>query len=282
VIERLPSLPGLVCWIEVSSSDPVGSRDFYAGLFGWTYLTDPHAVGGLDTTALCAGLPVAGLADVAVPPGRLGTWTLYLASNNVPLLSAAVTRWGGRVLDGPTEIPGQGRVLIVTDPTGAVVGFWQRARPLAFYTGSPGSLVWAELNTWDGALADGFFAKLFSYDQQQIGDGRMVDYTTWSRMGHTMLGRLQMNDTWADPGTAAHWMLHFAVDPHIGTDAVAAQVRKLGGRVDIDPYDTELGRIARVTDPFGASFALIDPTQRVEPATDHAPGSALVDDPYDD
>jgi len=282
VIDRLPSIPGLVCWIEVSSSNPVGSRDFYAGLFGWTYLTDPHVVGGLDTTALCAGLPVAALADVAVPPGRLGTWTLYLASNNVTLLSAAVTRWGGRVLDGPTEIPGHGRVLIVTDPTDAIVGFWQRARPLAFYTGNPGSLVWAELNTWDGALADGFFAKLFSYDQQQIGDGRMVDYTTWSRMGHTMLGRLQMNEAWAAPGTPAHWMLHFAVDPQIGTDAVAAQVRKLGGRVDIDPYDTELGRIARVTDPFGASFALIDPTQRVELATDHAPGSALVDDPYDD
>ena len=280
--ERLPSIPGLVCWIEVSSSNPVGSREFYAGLFGWTYLTDPHAVGGRYTTALFAGLPVAGLADVPVPPGRLGTWTLYLASSNVALLSAAVTRWGGRVLDGPTEISGQGRVLIVTDPTGAVVGFWQLARPLAFYTGNPAALVWAELNTWDGALADGFFAKLFSYDQQQIGDGRIVDYTTWSRMGHTMLGRLQMNDTWAAPGTPAHWMLHFAVDPQIGTDAVAAQVRKLGGQVDIDPYDTELGRTARVTDPFGASFALIDPTQRVELATDLAPGSALVDDPYDD
>ena len=117
----MPSIPGLVCWIEVSSSDPVGSRNFYAGLFGWTYLTDPYAVGGLYTTALCAGLPVAGLADVPVPPRRLGTWTLYLASSNVALLSAAVTRWDGRVLDGPTEIPGHGRVLIVTDPTGAIV-----------------------------------------------------------------------------------------------------------------------------------------------------------------
>ncbi len=278
----MPLIPGSVCWIEVSSRDPVGSRDFYAGLLGWSYLIDPHGAGGLDTTALCGGLPVAGLADVPVPPGRLGTWIPYLASNNVTLLSAAVARWGGHVLDGPTEIPGQGRVLIVADPTGAVVGFWQFARRLAFYTGSPGSLAWAELNTWDGALADGFFAKLFSYDQQQIGDGRIVDYTTWSRMGQTMLGRLQMNDTWADPGTPARWILHFAVDPQIGTDAAAARVIKLGGRIDIDPYDTELGRIARVTDPFGASFALMDPTRRIDPATDADPGSALVDDPYDD
>lgn len=83
----------------------------------------------------------------------------------------------------------------------------------------PGSLLWAELNTWDGPRADDFFANLFGYHQQQIGDGRDVDYTTWSPGGRTMLGRLQMNTDWAAPDTPAHWMLHFAVNPQIGTDA---------------------------------------------------------------
>jgi predicted enzyme related to lactoylglutathione lyase len=77
-------------------------------------------------------------------------------------------------------------------------------------------------------------------------------------------------------------MLYFAVDPQTGTDAAAGRVLELGGRVDIDPYDTELGRIARVTDPCGAAFALIDPTVRLEPATDLTAGSAGSDDPYDD
>ncbi|MGH3780463.1 MAG: hypothetical protein ACRDRO_07495 [Pseudonocardiaceae bacterium] len=40
--------------------------------------------------------------------------------------------------------------------------------------------------------------------QQQIGDGRYVDYTTWSRGGRTMLGRLEMNEDWAPPDIAAH------------------------------------------------------------------------------
>ncbi|MCA1708274.1 MAG: hypothetical protein LC808_35355 [Actinobacteria bacterium] len=52
--------------------------------------------------------------------------------------------------------------------------------------------------------------------------------------------------------------------------------------MDIDPYDTELGRIARVADPAGATFALIDPTDRVDAAAYLAAGSARVDDPYDD
>jgi hypothetical protein len=52
--------------------------------------------------------------------------------------------------------------------------------------------------------------------------------------------------------------------------------------VDIDSYDTEFGRIARVTDPCGAAFALIDPTDRADPISDLAAGTARVDDPYDD
>ena len=52
--------------------------------------------------------------------------------------------------------------------------------------------------------------------------------------------------------------------------------------MESDPYDTEFGRIARVRDPSGVAFALIDPTDRIAPASDLAAGSARVDDPYDD
>lgn len=276
VADRL-FIPGLVCWVGVSSTDPAGSRDFYAGLFGWTYQISR----GHDTTALCGGRPVAGLAGVAVQAGQPVTWTLYLASANIDHTVEVFTQWGGQVLYGPADVPGQGRVFIGADPTGAVVGFWQPAAPWNFHTAGPGALVWAELDTWQGALADKFFADLFGYRQQQIGDGHSVDYTIWSRGGHTILGRLQMNQDWAAPEIPARWMLHFAVDPRTGIDAAVDRVLELGGRVDIDPYDSELGRIARVADPSGASFALIDPTARIVPAGLVA-GSARVDDLYDD
>jgi uncharacterized protein len=275
-------IPGSVCWIDVSSTDPAGSRDFYAGLWGWAYRIDRHPGRGHYATALCGGRPVAGLAGVAVPAGQPVAWTLYLASANIMHTAAMFARRGGRVLDGPADVPGQGRVLIGADPTGGVIGFWQPTGWWMFHTADPGSLFWAELNTWDGARADKFFANLFGYRQQQIGDDIDVDYTTWSGGGQTMLGRVQLNEDWADPHIPAHWMPYFAVDPQTGTDAAAGRVLELGGRVDIDPYDTELGRIARVTDPCGAAFALIDPTVRLEPATDLTAGSAGSDDPYDD
>lgn len=263
--EEASFIPGLVCWIDVSTADPVSTRNFYAGLFGWTYQVDPDPGSGHYTTALCGGLPVAGLAGVAVQAGQPVTWTLYLASANTTHTAELFTQFGGQVLYGPADVPGQGSVLIGADPTGGVIGFWQPAMPRTFYTRDPGSLIWAELNTWDGARADEFFANLFGYHQQQIGDGRYVDYTTWSRGGPTMLGRLQLKEDWA-AGIPSHWMLHFAVDPQEGTDAAVSRLLDLGGRVEVYPYDTELGRIARVTDPSGARFALIDATTRVEEA----------------
>ncbi|HEX6401754.1 MAG TPA: VOC family protein [Pseudonocardiaceae bacterium] len=267
--------------MDVSTTDPGRSRRFYSELFGWTYQIASRHGRERYMTASRDGRPVAGLAETAIPAGHPAAWTLYLASRNVKRTAQLLGGWGGQVLLGPTD-GGQGSVLIGVDPTGSVIGFWQPARPWTFGTISPGSLYWAELDTWDGVRADAFFANLFGYQQRQIGYGIDVDYTTWSGKGQTMLGRLQMNRTWADPGCAAHWTLHFAVDPQIGTDAAADQVLALGGRVDVDPYDTALGRIARVADPYGAAFALIDPTDWVDAAADLAAGSARVDDPYDD
>ncbi|MGH3800225.1 MAG: VOC family protein [Pseudonocardiaceae bacterium] len=276
MIEDTSFIPGSVCWIDVSTTDPARSRDFYAGLFGWTYQIDPDPNRGHYTNALRDGRPVAGLAGVPAWAGQPVTWTLYLASANIAHTAEVFDQWGGQVLYGPVDVPGQGSMLIGADPTGAVIGFWQSARPWVFHTTDTGALFWAELNTRDGKQADEFFANLFGYRQQQVGDGIDVDYTTWSRGEQMLLGRIQMGENWSGD-IAAHWMLHFVVDPQTGTDAAVNRVLELGGRVNIYPYDSELGRIALVADPSGAAFALIDPTTRLEPTTSIAEADAYDD-----
>lgn len=234
-----------------------------------------------EMTAWCAGRPVAGLVTVPVRAGQ-ATWTLYLATTNVVHKVQLLRASGGRVLNGAIPVPRRGMMVLGVDPTGAVIGFCQPTHPWSLSRIGRGSLYWAQLDTWDGPVADAFYAALFGYQQHQIGDGFDVDYTARSRDGHPILGRLRMHPGWADRNQASQWTLHFAVDPRIGTDAAADRVLALGGHVDIDPYDTEFGRIARVRDPSGAAFALIDPTDRVDPTSDLAAGSARVDDPYDD
>lgn len=270
-------IPGMPCWVDVSSPDPAGSRDFYAGLFGWSYRMDPDPQTGHYTYALLDDSPVAGLGGVATAPQQPVVWTIYLASASIGHTAVAVEQHGGRVLYGPAGVTGQGNILISADPTGCPVGFWQPTNSWIFHHQEPRAFCWAELNTWDGAAADRFFARLFGYRQQPIGELAALDYMSWGLGGQTMLGRLQMGPEFpAD--TPPHWLPHFAVDPGSGTDAETFRAVQLGGRIRADPFDSVLGRIAVLDDPFGATFALLDTSRVIEPPG----GSAEVDDPYDE
>lgn len=272
-----PFIPGEPCWVDVSVSDPEASREFYTGLFGWTYQVSPDPGSHQYTHALLDGEPVAGLGGVPVEPGQPVAWTLYLSSDNVADTADAVGGHGGRVLFGPADFPGQGTMVVATDPTGAQIGFWEPAEQWRFRAGVPGSLCWAELHTRDGDAADEFFAGLFGYRQEQVGDGAGFDYTTWSLGTNALLGRLRMGDGFP-PDASPHWMVYFSVEPETGTDAVVARVAELGGWVSVHPFTSPSGRIAVVQDPGGAVFSLIDLTVRAGPAR----GEAGVDDPYDD
>lgn len=269
-------IPGTPCWVDASTSDPAGSRDFYAGLFGWSYRIDEDPQTGHYTYAVVGDLPVAGLSGIAAQPGQPVEWTVYLASANIAYTASVVQQHGGQLRYGPVDIPGQGSMLIASDPTGASVGFWQPSTSWIFHTHGPGTFSWAELNTWDGTAADEFFARLFGYRQRQIG-GDTLDYTIWGLDEATYIGRLQLSAAVAAE-VAPYWLTHFAIDPATGTDAAAFRAIELGGRVRVDPFDSGLGRIAVIDDPFGATFALIDATRVIQPEG----GPAAVDDPYDD
>jgi len=264
VTEGIGFRPGTPCWVDVSTKDPAGSRDFYAGLFGWSYRIDLDPGSGHYTYALLDDLPVAGLAGIPAEPGQPLVWTLYLASTNIAHTAAAVVQQGGQVLYGPDEIPGQGSMLVGADPTGAPIGFWQPSSTWVFRARETGTLCWAELHTWEGDAADEFFARMFGYRQEQFGDGVSLDYTTWSLGEQVRLARLKMGPEFPRD-TAPHWMPYFAVDSDIGTDAATSRAQELGGRVCVDPYDTFLGRTALIADPCGALFSLIDSSRRIDP-----------------
>jgi uncharacterized protein len=53
------------------------------------------------------------------------------------------------------------------------------------------------------------------------------------------------------PGVPSHWVVYFGVTS--AADA-AARVIELGGTVVRDPWDSEFGRFAQVTDPLGGLF----------------------------
>ena len=211
IISQHPEiLPGQPVWVDLASPDRAASMDFYGGLLGWTFRTDPESG---YIIAFSDDLPVGGLfaADQYLPPG----WTIHFAVGSAHNTVERVRQLGGQVVLGPVEIAGQGRLAVVLDPAGAAVGFLQPVPSWRFGTKFANTFNWAELNTWDGALADQFFHLLFDFEQEQIGDGDTYDYTTWSLHGEQVVGRLRMGPEFpAD--YPPHWMIYFGVDPAAG------------------------------------------------------------------
>ncbi|OLR91661.1 hypothetical protein BJP25_25460 [Actinokineospora bangkokensis] len=266
-------MPGRPCWVELATTDPRTCSTFYAGLLGWSFKVgeDGYVLATVDDQ------PVAGLHT---PQGdQPPAWTLYLTVGDTLNTAERVRDLGGHVLAEPTEVPGQGGLLVAADPSGAAIGFWRQDRDWRLGTGFPGAFTWAELNTWDGAAADTFFAALFGFDIAQMGDGEAFDYTSWTVNGEEVLGRLRMGGEF-DPGTPPHWMVFFEVDPEVGTDRVAQRAVRLGGRVTVAPFDSPFGRAAVVADPTGAEFTVLDRSDAL-PVFEDEVGSNN-DDPFDD
>ncbi|MFB9908103.1 VOC family protein [Allokutzneria oryzae] len=252
---------GTPSWVDVSTRDLDASKEFYAELFGWEFETEHHPAIGQYTFALLDGQPVAGLHAL---PNRLSdypTWSLYLRIRRIEAASARVRRLGGRVHYGPLDIQDHGSLLMLDDPSGARVGFWQPTRPWRFVTRRPGTFGWADLNTHLAHRADSFFATLFAFTPRQVGDGKRFDYTTWWLRGKPYLGRLAMGRDYP-PEVPPHWMIYFNVSPRVGTDVTADRALMLDGAIEVDPFDSPYGRTAVLRDPGGATFSVIDPSRR--------------------
>lgn len=271
---------GMPCWIDLATTDPKASRDFYGGLFGWQYRANTS---GGYVTALADDVPAAGFYRAPETDDN-NAWTLYLAVRDTRHTAERVVRLGGQVVMPPQKFDGQGSLLVAADSTGATVGFWQPDSGWPFATGTKGEFRWAELNTWDGDAADKFYVDLFGYRLEQIGDGIEFDYTTWTLRGDSdpVLGRMRFGPDFP-PESVPHWMIYFEVGEALGTDEATVLGLRLGARLLAEPADSPFGRFSVLEDPLGAAFTMIDTSNRYTP---HAPDEdelgAANDDPYDD
>ena len=117
---------GKVWWNELNTRDAKGACDYYAATFGWTYDNMPMDGGAGDYfIAMRDGSPTAGILDIAIIPGMEQVpphWFTYFAVDDVDASAQATVAAGGRVQREPWDIPGVGRIAIIEDPTGAMMG----------------------------------------------------------------------------------------------------------------------------------------------------------------
>jgi uncharacterized protein len=252
MLERnIPWPPGTPNWVDLAADDPAAATGFYGELFGWKCQhrsSRDYFVCSLD------GEDVGGIGPKQPGMEQLPSrWTTYLATDQVERTLDVVRAEGGRELVEPRDIAMQGRMAIAADPNGAIFGLWQAADHVGTERRStPGTLVWSEALSRDNEAAKAFYATVFGYRLEDIG-GYGAQYAALCAADRPVAGAGDLHPD-MPMDTPPHWLPYFAT---VGADATVAQVVDRGGALTGDPLDTDFGRMAVLSDPEGARFAVI-------------------------
>lgn len=246
--------PGQPSWVDLMTPDPVAARKFYGALFGWSFEVGPPESGHY---AMCRieGRSVAGMGQMPPDAPMPTAWSVYFATAGADASCARIEEHGGRIVTGPMDVMEEGRLAFCADPTGACFGVWEaKKHPGAGRVSEPGAMAWHEVNTPDAERAVAFYGGVFELEGKKM-EG--MSYWTLHRGGEEeMLAGVSLMDERFPAGIPAHWMTYFGV---ADCDASVARLGELGGRVVMPAFDTPYGRIAFVSDPFGAVFCVIRP-----------------------
>ena len=247
---------GKLIFVELVTPDLAVAKQFYAGLFGWTF-RDIQAGGTEYAEAFLDGRPVAGLIHKNVPANehRQPAWLSFFAVSDVDAAKKVALQNAAKVLFEPHSIPDRGREAVFADPQGAVFAV------LASSSGDPsdvlaepGEWIWSSLITSNPDTDAAFYQKLFDYEVFEFPASEGVQHLLLATDNYA---RASANTLPANrPNAHPHWLNYVRVED---TVKMTAKVVALGGRVLVEPrIDRHGGKVAVVADPFGAPFGLLE------------------------
>jgi predicted enzyme related to lactoylglutathione lyase len=253
--ERTEYAPGTPNWVDLGTNDKAAAKKFYGGLFGWTYEDQGPEVGNY-TIASKNGKPVVGLMEMG--PEQAGmppAWGSTVAVSDADEATKRATSAGGTVIMGPDDVADAGRLSMVIDPTGAMIGLWEAKNHIGSYlVNEHGTFTWTELHTTDVDKAVQFYSALFGWkpDVQDMGG---MDYTIFQLNGEGIAGAMKS----PMEGVPSQWTVYFAVDD---ADKIVDAAKTGGASVIMEPVDGPPGRMATLSDPQGAVFSIIKPAEQ--------------------
>ncbi|GIT81083.1 putative glyoxalase/bleomycin resistance protein [Leifsonia sp. LS1] len=242
---------GEPCWVDLASSDVPRALAFYTSLFGWTADEAGEEYGGYVTLRK-DGRTVAGLGP-AMPGAQPDAWLTYLLVEDSDAAERDAVDNGANALAPTMEVGDQGRLAVIADPGGAVVGLWEPEQHRGFeLVAEVGGIAWHELYARAYPAQVDFYTRVFGWQTQVLGDTADFRYSTFGDP-EMPAGGIYDADGMLPPGVPSHWVVYFGV---ADADAASQRVAELGGTIVRDPWDSEFGRFAQATDPLGALFFL--------------------------
>jgi hypothetical protein len=248
--ERTSYEPGTPSWVDLTTSDPAGAKEFYGGLFGW----EAEDAGSVEETGGYAmfslrGKQVAGVGPL-MDPNQPSVWSTYISTDDADAAVGWARDAGGQVIVEPMDVMDAGRLAFVAHPAGGYVGLWQPGRHIgAQLVNEPGSLTWNQLHTRDKDGAAAFYGAVFGWTVGDFG-GMGV----WN-LGENGIGGIMDMPPGMPDEVPAFWMTVFSV---ADADDSVDKALELGGTVLSPPDDIEgVGRFALLNDPQGVTFGII-------------------------
>lgn len=259
---------GSFIWYELMTTDADAATKFYEAVVGWTIgARGDQPDGEMDYRMIVRsdGGMAGGLLNLSgemTSHGARPCWLGYLSVSNVDQSVEAIIADGGQLRKPAADMPGVGRIALVTDPQGAAFYVMTPAPPPGmesmdsdvFSVDQPQHIRWNELATSDPDAASSFYTRHFGWQQEgQMDMGGMGKYLFIQHcgvgIGAIMAKMPQM------PMSA--WNYYIGVDD---IDRAVAAVQAGGGQIMHGPMEIPGGEFsANGLDPQGAAFGIVGP-----------------------
>jgi uncharacterized protein len=251
---------GSFCWAELATTNVQGAKSFYTEVFGLG-AEEAEIPGGVYVRFQQDGKDVAGLAEQqphereqGIPPH----WNTYINVDDAEVTAKEAEKLGATIVAPAFDVLDSGRMAVVTDPTGAPIGFWQAKDHIgAQVYAEDGTIGWFELMTHDQKRAVEFYSKLFGYGIDEYPNpSSSGPYMVLTHKGENAVGIMSA----PDPNIPSSWTPYFQV---ADAEGMLEKATKLGATPMVELTEAEgVGWFVWIRDPQGAVIAFIQPVPR--------------------
>ena len=258
-------LDGKIIWHDLITDTPIKTKKFYQELFGWQF-EELSIAGGLFgninyTLIRHNGQLIGGMIDQTKLKVKedISQWVVLMSVKDIDKAVKEVSNSGGTVFSPATDLGDRGKIAIVADPQGALLGFLQTKNgdPDDGITINSGNFLWNELWTNNVNKATEFYQRIASY---KIDDHK-VEHEHTTETNYRLLKTNNEPRVGILTNPVEHltpiWVSYLRVKDADSLDAIVAKVTELEGEILLAPQDRAIGgRVALIAGPSGAGIAL--------------------------
>jgi predicted enzyme related to lactoylglutathione lyase len=126
-----PRKPGFVSWHELNTTDYEGAWKFYSELFGWkptSSMDMGQDMGQYFMFGLDAQNSMGGMSNVAKQMKMPPHWLYYVTVEDIDAAVERIKKAGGKILNGPMDVPGNDKIAQCMDPQGAAFAIYMEGK----------------------------------------------------------------------------------------------------------------------------------------------------------